>query len=429
MESIMSIYKIGMGPSSSHTMGPRKAAGEFFSAHPDAASFHVILYGSLGATGKGHLTDRAIIEALVPKGVTITWRPEETLSLHPNGMDFQALDGTGNIIATWRAYSIGGGDIRDEENLKGGPATMRALYPVHTMTAILEMAEERGYSLWECVGHYEGKELWEYLALIWKAMKAEIARGLEEGSVLPGHLKLGRKASSYYFRAQNNTEHLKRANLLFAFALACMEENASGGTVVTAPTCGSCGIVPSVLHFLQVIYEFPEKKILHALATAGLIGSIVKRNASISGAEVGCQGEVGVACAMAAGAAAQLFGQSPYQVEYAAEMALEHHLGLTCDPVDGLVQIPCIERNAMAATRALDCASFTLLSDGRHRVSFDKVVHTMLKTGHDLKSIYRETSQGGLAQEMASPQTMSPEVAAHGHGERERARHRMRPQC
>jgi L-serine dehydratase len=278
------------------------------------------------------------------------------------------------------------------------------------MSDMLSMASKQGYSLWEFVNYYEKKDLGDHLALVWKAMKHEISRGLEEGGVLPGPLKLGRKASSYYFRAQNNTEHLKRANLLFAYALACMEENASGGEVVTAPTCGSCGIVPSVLYFLHTTYNFPEKAILHALATAGLIGSIVKCNASISGAEVGCQGEVGVACAMAAGAAAQLYGQSPYQIEYAAEMALEHHLGLTCDPIDGLVQIPCIERNAMAATRAIDCASFTLLSDGRHRVSFDTVVHTMLRTGHDLKSIYRETSQGGLAKEWADT-------------------HRMRPQC
>jgi len=413
LESISTIFKIGMGPSSSHTMGPRKAAERFSSEHPDAVSFTATLYGSLGATGKGHLTDRAIIDACRPRPVEIVWKPDVVLPLHPNGLDFSALDRQGHAVATWRVYSVGGGDVRDEDSIDRDITPSRVIYPAHTMSDILAMASEQGHSLWEFVNHYDEKDVWDSLALAWRAMKNEINRGLEEGSVLPGPLKLGRKASSYHFRAQNNTEHLKRANLLFAYALACMEENASGGQVVTAPTCGSCGIVPSVLYYLQQTYNFPEKTILHALATAGLIGSIVKRNASISGAEVGCQGEVGVACAMAAGAAAQLYGQSPYQIEYAAEMALEHHLGLTCDPVDGLVQIPCIERNAMAATRAIDCASFTLLSDGRHRVSFDTVVHTMLRTGHDLKSIYRETSQGGLAKEWTA----------------EKSTQQMRPKC
>jgi len=230
-------------------------------------------------------------------------------------------------------------------------------------------------------------------------MKEAIAEGLEQEGVLPGTLKVARKASTYYVKANNVGLVFGQIGLAFAYALAVSEQNASGGKVVTAPTCGSCGVLPAVLMFLQKQYNFSDKRILNALATAGLIGNLIKTNASISGAEVGCQGEIGTACAMAAGAAIQLLGGSPAQIEYAAEMGLEHHLGLTCDPIGGYVQIPCIERNAVAAARALECASYSMFSDGKHRIPFDTVVETMNITGRDLQASYRETSTGGLAKE------------------------------
>ena len=245
----------------------------------------------------------------------------------------------------------------------------------------------------------ENEDIWDYLAEVWTTMKDAIHRGLEAEGVLPGPLNLRRKASTYYIRATGYKQSLQSRGLVFSYALAVSEENASGGKIVTAPTCGSCGVMPAVLYHLQKSREFSDMRILRALATAGLIGNIVKFNASISGAEVGCQGEVGVACAMASAAANQLFGGSPAQIEYAAEMGLEHHLGMTCDPGCGLVQIPCIERNAYAAARALDANIYSSFTDGMHRVSFDKVVQVMKQTGHDLPSLYKETSEGGLAKD------------------------------
>jgi len=394
MQSIKELYRTGMGPSSSHTMGPKKAAQVFREKYHGVNSFRVTLYGSLGATGRGHMTDKAIIDTLKPAHTEIIWKSDVTLPLHPNGMDFEALDGGGKTIDRWRVYSVGGGEIKDEDSFrKESPS----VYPMKTMSDILGRIFSCGISLWEFVEQYESHNIWTFLEEVWLVMEDTIKKGLEEEGVLPGGLKLQRKALSYYIKTKNCSGYLKKVNMIFAYALATSEENAAGGRVVTAPTCGSCGVVPSVLYFLQSTDDIPRIRILRALATAGLIGNIVKTNASISGAEVGCQGEVGVACAMAAGACAQLLGASPYQIEYAAEMGLEHHLGLTCDPVAGLVQIPCIERNAMAATRAITCAAYALLSDGRHRISFDDVVKTMAETGRDMKSIYRETSRGGLA--------------------------------
>jgi len=392
MESIREIFKIGMGPSSSHTMGPRRAAEQFKKQNPDAKSFRVILYGSLAATGRGHMTDLAITSVLGDK-TEIVWKPEENLPLHPNGMRFFADANT----TPWTVYSVGGGSIRDAEHFG---ETNREIYKLHSMKEILELCDAEGIALWEFVQDAEDDELWDYMRTVWNAMRDVVKRGLETEGALPGPLKIRRKAFSYFVKAQNSTEYLRRINELFSYALACSEENASAGMVVTAPTCGSCGIVPGVLNFMQLSYKFTDVMVWHALATAGLVGNLAKKNASISGAEVGCQGEVGVACAMAAAAATQLLGGSIHQIEYAAEMGLEHHLGLTCDPVMGLVQIPCIERNAMAASRALDCASFALLSDGRHRVSYDDVLATMARTGRDLNSKYRETSMGGLAKEL-----------------------------
>ncbi len=396
MNSLRELYKIGKGPSSSHTMGPNNAARIFGERHPDAARFEVTLYGSLAATGKGHMTDVAILEALEPIGpVKIIWEASRVLDYHPNGMLFKAFGADDTLQEEWTVFSIGGGALSEgpgKEMSKSGE-----VYDLNTLTDIIEWCDANGRSIWEYVEICEGHEIWDYLQEIWEAMKASVTRGLNNEGRLPGPLNLSRKASKYHVKALGYQPNLRSRGLVFAYALAVSEENASGGTIVTAPTCGSSGVIPGVLYHLSNGHAFSDTKILRALATAGIIGNVVKQNASISGAEVGCQGEVGVACAMASAAACQLFGGSPYQVEYAAEMGLEHHLGMTCDPVCGLVQIPCIERNAFAATRALDSNIFSTFSDGRHRISFDHVVEVMKQTGKDLPSLYKETSAGGLA--------------------------------
>jgi L-serine dehydratase len=397
MKSIKELYRIGTGPSSSHTMGPRKAAEIFLQKHPEATAFHVTLYGSLAATGKGHMTDVAINDVLQPTApVSIDWQPKVFLPFHPNGMTFDALDAAGTKTDSWTVFSIGGGALAEE-----GVSTIETpdRYDMNRMTDILLWCERTGKTYWEYVQQSEESDLWDFLNEIWKTMTAAVKRGLEQEGVLPGPLNLSRKASTYYIRAKGYKQSLQSRGLLFAYALAVSEENASGGVIATAPTCGSCGVVPAVLYHLQTSREFSDMRVLRALATAGLIGNIAKTNASISGADVGCQGEVGVACAMASAAANQLFGGSPAQIEYAAEMGLEHHLGMTCDPVCGLVQIPCIERNAYAAARALDSNVYSSFTDGIHRVSFDRVVEVMKETGHDLPSLYKETSEGGLAKD------------------------------
>ena len=291
---------------------------------------------------------------------------------------------------------MGGGALAEEGHDKGATPD---IYNMSRMSEILYWCERTGRNYWEYVQQCEDEDIWDYLAEVWKTMKESIERGLDQEGVLPGPLNLRRKASTYYIKAKGYKDNLRSRGLVFSYALAVSEENASGGKIVTAPTCGSCGVVPAVLYHLQKSRDFSDTRILRALATAGLIGNIVKHNASISGAEAGCQAEVGVACSMASAAASQLFGGSPAQIEYAAEMGLEHHLGMTCDPVCGLVQIPCIERNAYAAARALDANIYSAFTDGNHRVSFDKVVEVMKQTGHDLPSLYKETSEGGLAKD------------------------------
>jgi L-serine dehydratase len=374
-------------------MGPRFAAEIFRERNEPATIIRITLYGSLAATGKGHLTDKVLRESFPEDKVRIIWEKDTILPYHPNGMKFEALDDHENLLDTWTVYSIGGGDIEDEQAHR----QKVPVYPHTKMSEILKWCQQNGRTLWEYVEIHEDKEIWAFLGTVWEAMKESIHRGLENEGVLPGTLHLPRKASSYYIKAKSAAGSLQKRALVFAYALAVSEENAGGGVIVTAPTCGSCGVVPAVLYHIQNTYGFSDARILKALATAGLIGNLVKENASISGAQVGCQGEVGTACSMAAGAAAQLFGGTPAQVEYAAEMGLEHHLGLTCDPVAGLVQIPCIERNAIAAGRAMDASAYAILSDGLHRVSFDKTVLAMKETGHDLPDIYKETSEGGLA--------------------------------
>lgn len=395
MESIRQLFKIGNGPSSSHTMGPLKAAKIFLKRNPEAAAFEVTLYGSLAATGKGHLTDEAILSVLSPVAKTeIVWKPETVLPFHTNGMKYRAFDAEGKESDSWTVYSVGGGDILEEGSTRQAG---EQIYTMNTIHEIQSWCEETGRSYWEYVDMIEGPGIWDYLAEVWSVMKSAVERGLEAEGVLPGGLGVRRKAVSYYVHASGYNSSLKSRGLVYAYALAVSEENAAGGLIVTAPTCGSCGIVPAVLYHLHTSKGFSEKRILRALATAGLFGNVVKHNASVSGAEVGCQGEVGVACAMAAAAASQLFGGTPAQIEYSAEMGLEHHLGLTCDPVCGLVQIPCIERNAYAAARALDANLYAAISDGRHSVDFDRIVEVMKQTGHDLPSLYKETAQGGLA--------------------------------
>ena len=398
MKSLKEIYRIGYGPSSSHTMGPTNAAEIFLSHNTDCQRFKVTLYGSLAATGKGHLTDVAV-ESIFHnnrKEVEIIWEPKTFLPFHPNAMTFEALDNNGLPLNQWTAYSVGGGALKETEPkyLKEASANV---YDLQTIDEIMAHCEHYGMKFWEYVKQCEQPDIWDYLGAVWETMKSAIRRGLAEEEVLPGVLHLKRKAAKFFVKANSYVPALQSKGLTFAYALAVAEENASGGKIVTAPTCGSCGVMPAVLYQVQEKHKFSDAQIIRALATGGLFGNVVKTNASISGAEVGCQGEIGTACAMTSAATNQLFGGSIAQIEYAAEMGLEHHLGMTCDPVCGLVQIPCIERNAYAAVRAMDSCLYSALTDGRHSVSFDKVVKVMKQTGHDLPSVYKETSEGGLA--------------------------------
>lgn len=396
MESLRELYRIGYGPSSSHTMGPRYASERFIKEHPEVTKVRAELYGSLAATGKGHLTDKAIREVFTKsqKDIEILWYPDQFKPFHPNAVSFVSVEPEG-ISDTY--YSVGGGKIVKEGEASAVDSEVYPTAELGTMSKLLAYADLNGYQLWEVATEKEGPSIVEFASLVWDTMKSAIERGLQSEGVLPGGLKLQRKACQCYAKAVDFAGPLGNTSSALSYALAVSEENASGGKIVTAPTCGSCGVLPGVLFYLQKEYQIPDIRICRAILTAGMVGNIVKHNGSISGAEVGCQGEVGVACAMAGAAAAQLLGGTIYQVEYAAEMGLEHHLGLTCDPLMGLVQIPCIERNAMACMRAVDHASFALMSDGRHKISFDDVVEVMMETGHALPSLYRETSMGGLA--------------------------------
>ena len=374
-------------------MGPRRAAEIFRQRHIDIQRFRLTLFGSLAATGRGHLTDLAVLAVFPTGALDLVWKPDEQLPEHPNGMRFEAISGDEQSLDIWDVYSIGGGALSDGGQLQKSPL----VYPLTTMNAILARCKQSGQSLWEYVEECEGLSIWEHLELVWGVMQAAMERGLKAEGVLPGGLGLARKAWAFYRKANLSGAHFKRQGILAAYALAVSEENASGGRIVTAPTCGSSGVLPAVLRYQREVLNCSDESILRALATAGLIGNLAKHNASISGAAVGCQGEIGVACAMSAGAATQLMGGTVRQVEYAAEMGLEHNLGLTCDPVGGLVQIPCIERNAFAAGQALNCADYVLFTDGSHRISYDEVVAVMRETGHALPSLYRETSTAGLA--------------------------------
>lgn len=399
MESIREIYRIGYGPSSSHTMGPRSAAEKFLKQNDQAASFKCTLYGSLAATGKGHLTDFVIKEVFKNYPLELVWKPEIFLPFHPNALKLEAYSSTGDLIEEKISYSVGGGAVIEE----GQEHEKKCLYKLDKLDDILKWCNQNGKQLWEFVEENEDGEIWNFLDDIWEKMDDSMQRGISAEGTMPGGLRLPRKANSFKLKAKNFTGPFKKRSQLFAFALAVSEENATGGLIVTAPTCGACGAVPAVLKYYQKYYKVSLVQLYRALATAGLIGNLIKFNASISGAEVGCQGEVGTACAMASAAAAQMMGGNLMQIEYAAEMGMEHHLGLTCDPVAGLVQIPCIERNAMAAERALAHSTYALMSDGSHRISFDEVIKTMYQTGKDLSKNYKETSLGGLALYKALP--------------------------
>lgn len=381
-------------------MGPQKAAKIFNEHYSDAKKIEVVLYGSLAATGRGHMTDTAIKEVFGGNDrLNIIWQPSVFLPYHPNGMKFSAYDEGGNLCGEWTVYSVGGGALSEGDTPKWLQDSHEDVYEKNYLSEIMNWCNTHGRNYWEYVKENENSDIWDYLMEVWNMMKESVERGLDHEGALPGPLNIPRKAPTYYVKARGYKQSLQTRGLVYAYALAVSEENASGGTIVTAPTCGSCGVMPAVLYHLSNSHNFSDTRILHALATAGIFGNVVKTNASISGADVGCQGEVGVACAMASAAACQLFGGSPSQIEYAAEMGLEHHLGMTCDPVCGLVQIPCIERNAFAATRALDANLYAAYSDGKHSVSFDRVVEVMKQTGHDIPSLYKETSEGGLAKD------------------------------
>ncbi len=374
-------------------MGPKRAAELALAKYRHASKIKVTLYGSLAATGKGHLTHTAISSTLGNKLSEIIWKPDDLLPLHPNGMAFDAIDKGGNTIERWETYSVGGGALSDDEN----DGKNHDVYKLTHATEIINYCNKQGISLWEFIEENEGNAIWDFLNDVWKAMQNAIERGLSSEGVLSGNLKLQRKARSLYKKAEFLNNSFRENGLLASFAHAVSEENASGAIVVTAPTCGASGVVPAVLYYLYNNIEKDTQKILRALATAALFGNIAKTNGSISGAQIGCQGEVGVACAMAAAAAVYILGGSNSQSEYAAEMGLEHHLGLTCDPVEGLVQIPCIERNAHAAIRAMGCCHMALLSDGLHKISYDEILNVCMETGSALPSLYKETAKGGLA--------------------------------
>lgn len=391
MRSLKELYRIGKGPSSSHTIGPERACRLFAAENADADAFEVVLYGSLAKTGVGHGTERVIESVLAPVKVVYDEKSEVA---HPNTMDIFAIK-NGKRDTHVRVYSVGGGAFRVEGRAE---TEGEKVYDLNQLSDIRAYCARKNMRLYEYVFESEGEEIEEFLLDVWQTMRRAIARGVASSGILPGGLQVERRAKILYEGGTAEESAETRENrLVCAYAFAVSEENASGGTIVTAPTCGACGVLPAVLYYAQERHGYTDGEIVRALASAGLIGNLIKSNASISGAECGCQAEIGSACCMAATALGELRGLTLGQIEYAAEVAMEHHLGLTCDPICGLVQIPCIERNAVAAMRAINAASLAyFLSDSR-KISFDLVVKTMYETGKDLKLGYRETAEGGLA--------------------------------
>lgn len=383
-------------------MGPERAAKDFLSRCPSAARYRVTLFGSLALTGKGHLTDVAIRAVFGGKNLEILFDGERQELPHPNTMEFVALDGEGNPVLDIVYLSVGGGTVR----VPGEPVVQaEEVYPFRNFNEIKRYCLQEGISLDEAVYRFEGEGIKRYFATVWDEMKRTIARGLTARGELPGGLHVQRKAAMLAKPVEGESPAEREKRIICSYAFATAEENASGGTVVTAPTCGASGVLPALLYYLSVQNGLEEDRVLSALAVAGLVGNVVKTNASVSGAEAGCQAEIGTATAMAAAAACRIFGYSVEETEYAAEIALEHQLGLTCDPICGLVQIPCIERNAVAAMRALVSAELAHILSGTRKISFDLIVKTMYETGKDLSARYRETAEGGLAAGYRDPES------------------------
>jgi len=394
MESLRELYKIGRGPSSSHTMGPEKASKLFLAQYDGADRYEAILYGSLAKTGKGHMTDLIIEQTFAPRKIDIIFNTENMKLPHANTMELIAYKGD-KRTGFWRVMSVGGGEIEVEGHPGVKPPDV---YKHKSFAAIKKYCTDHDMSLWEYVEHVEGKEIWDYLDEVWHTMKKSIDEGLHTSGILRGGLELKRKAKLLYNKRHIDESDMTREDrIVCAYAFAVSEQNASLGEIVTAPTCGSCGVLPAVMRYLQERRDFSEEDVLHALAAGGIVGNLIKHNASISGAECGCQAEIGTACSMAAAAAAELYGMDLDEIEYAAEVAMEHHLGLTCDPVRGLVQIPCIERNAVAAMRAINSVRLANFLTQSRKISLDMVIETMYNTGRDMSRRYRETSEGGLA--------------------------------
>lgn len=394
MQSLKELYKIGNGPSSSHTMGPKRAVEIFKNKHLEATKFKIILYGSLALTGKGHLTDYIIKKTLDGYETEVEFNTEAKCEVHPNTFDIFAYKNE-EQIGYWRVYSVGGGTFKIEGKKE---VDFPNIYMEESFEEIKQYCKEHECDLYDYVCKVEGEEINEFLKEIWNSMQNTIKNGLSQYGMIHGKLNLDRRAKKLYENVtENEDESLKQSRLLSSYAYATSEENACGGIIVTAPTCGACGVLPAVLYYMKEKYDIGDERIIKALAVAGIIGNLVKTNASISGAECGCQAEIGTACSMAAAAAAYLFDLTIEKIENAAEIAMEHHLGLTCDPIYGYVQIPCIERNAVAAMRAFDAAKLSMMLVEERKISFDVVVETMYETGKDLQSHYRETSEGGLA--------------------------------
>ena len=394
MKSLTDLYRIGYGPSSSHTMGPARAARIAKEKHPEADGFRVILYSSLAKTGKGHMTDAVVRKVLSPVPSEIIFDMDTPTPEHPNTMEIIAYK-DGAELERFRVRSVGGGAIQ-MDGFKEAEAP--EVYKEKDFEEIYQYCKENGLRLWQYVEQNEGPEIWKFLGEVWKTMKTAVEKGIKKEGTLPGGLNVQRRASSLYNQYNPNEAPETRENrMVCAYAFAVSEQNASGHRVVTAPTCGACGIVPAVLYYYQQKLGLPDQVILQALATGGVIGNVVKTNASISGAECGCQAEVGTACCMAAAALAEIRGLELEQIEYSAEVSMEHMLGLTCDPIDGLVQIPCIERNAVAAMRSINAVSIATFLTSSRKISFDTVVETMYQTGLDMNARYRETAEGGLA--------------------------------
>lgn len=408
MQSLKELYKIGNGPSSSHTMGPKRAVEIFKNKNLDATSFKIILYGSLALTGKGHLTDYIIEQTLSGYKTEIEFDTETECTVHPNTFDIFAMKGN-EISSHWRVYSVGGGTFQIEGKKV---VSFEEVYKEKSFGEIKEYCENNNCDLYDYVVANESEDIKEFLSEIWISMQTTIRKGLATDGMIPGKLNLDRRAKKVFEnKMENETDGQKQNRLLSSYAYATNEENASGGIIVTAPTCGASGTLPATLYYMKEKYNFSDEKIIKALAVAGVFGNVIKTNASISGAECGCQAEVGTACSMASAAAAYLLGGNLKRIENAAEIGMEHHLGLTCDPIYGYVQIPCIERNAIAAMRAIEACDLAMLIPEDRKISFDVVVETMYETGQDLKSHYRETSEGGLAKKYCRNKFYNNEMA------------------